>query len=431
MQALEAAIGSAIVARGTGADKEAEYGSEKSKAEDKPVATVSVAPVRKGTINEQITAYGTVVAPPSEVRVVSVPFESRITKILVSPGQTVTQDQPMIEVEGSVAATFSLEEAKNTASAAERDMQLVKQRYEQKLGTTSELYTAENALRTAQARLQSLQQSGAAAPRQLKSESAGIVSKVDVQLGQIVAIGSPLVEVAPQNQIEVKLGIEPLDAAFLQVGQGVQLHRVDDAGTDAIEGKLRLIGQSVDPATRLVDGRVSLPSDTKLLLESAVTGKMTRASAEAIIVPRESVLPSDDGGYQVFTIKDAHAVKHSVRVGIENDRETQILGDELKGGDWVVVVGNYELEEGMAVEVQAGVAPAASTTESAQTQPVETQPAETQPAEKSHDLTPGPKGSESRSDDPHSLAPEYKGEGTRLKAQAYDTISHTRVGGGT
>ena len=40
------------------------------------------------------------------------------------------------------------------------------------------------------------------------------------------------------------------------------------------------------------------------------------------------------------------------RIGAENPQEMQVIADDLRPGDSVVTVGNYELEDGMAVEVK-------------------------------------------------------------------------------
>jgi hypothetical protein len=129
---------------------------------------------------------------------------------------------------------------------------------------------------------------------------------------------------------------------------------------------------------------VLLPPGVRLLLDSFVVAKMPRISATGLVVPREAVLPGEDGS-TLFTVKDGKAVKHKVKVGIENDEQVQIIADDVAEGDLAVIVGNYELEDGMAVKVQETLTPPA-TTEPASTQPAETQPAggpkaETQPSE--------------------------------------------------
>ena len=350
-------------------DKDDAPGAGGKTEEVKPVATVSVVTLRKTTIDQDVIAYGTIVAPASEVRVASVPFESRVTRVLVAPNETVKSGQPLVEVEGSAATKLAVEEARNGQSAAERDLQVVQQRYDQKLATNADLYTAQNNLRTAQGRLKNLEQGGAGAPAQLKAEADGIVSKVDVQIGQVVPIGNPLVEVAAQNRIEADLGVEPADAALLKAGQPVKLESNSATDANPISGTLRLIAQRVDPATRLVDVRASLPQGARLLLDSFVVATIERTLPDVLVVPRGAALPNEEGGYELFTVKDGKAVKHSVRLGVESDQVVQVIADDLTPGDQVVIVGNYELEDGMAVHAQP------ATTEPATTEPAATEPA--------------------------------------------------------
>jgi multidrug efflux pump subunit AcrA (membrane-fusion protein) len=68
-------------------------------------------------------------------------------------------------------------------------------------------------------------------------------------------------------------------------------------------------------------------------------------------VPRPAVLPNESRGYEVFTVANNRAVKHTVKVGLENPEEVQAMANTLHEGDSVITLGNYELEDGMAVEV--------------------------------------------------------------------------------
>ena len=356
-----------------GAD-EADTGTEKK---EPPVAAVQVTPIRQGTISEQLIAYGTIIAPVSEVRVISVPFEARTSRLLVSPGQVVTAGQPLVEVEGSSATQLMYQEAQNAVTSAQRDLNLAQQRFQQHLATNTDLFTAQTAMKTAQVRLQNLEQSGAGGPRQLKSEVPGVVSKVDVQTGQVVPAGGPLIEIAANNQIIARLGVDPEDVASLKLGQPVMLNRVSDASPRPINGTIRLIGQQVDPATHLVPVMVQPPANSNLLLDDFVSGTLTRSASEGLIVPRDAVLPAEDNKLELFTVKDGKAVKHDVRVGAQTDRQTQVISDDLKPGDLVVVSGNLELEDGMAVNAETAPPPP---TQPEEESPSTTQPAETQPA---------------------------------------------------
>jgi multidrug efflux pump subunit AcrA (membrane-fusion protein) len=87
-------------------------------------------------------------------------------------------------------------------------------------------------------------------------------------------------------------------------------------------------------------------------LDGYVRGEIQRTEKDALVVPRSAVLPNESREFEVFTVVNNRAVKHTVKIGAENPQEVQVITDDLHPGDSVVIVGNYELEDGMAVEVK-------------------------------------------------------------------------------
>jgi RND family efflux transporter MFP subunit len=234
------------------------------------------------------------------------------------------------------------------------------------LATNQDLSTSQQALAAAKLKLDSLVQRGVGQPHHLKANIAGVVSKVGVQEGQVVPAGGPLLELTDQNRIEVRLGVDPADAPALKAGQPIRLHRTDrPTAAGPIDGRIRVVEQRVDPATRLVPVSVTIPPDTHLLLDSFVTGDVVRASADALVVPRNAALPDEGDTYALYTVKDDHAVKHTVRIGLQSGDEVQVLAADLKAGDPVVITGNYLLTDGMQVEVKESAGVPSATTRAA------------------------------------------------------------------
>jgi RND family efflux transporter MFP subunit len=319
--------------------------------EKSEVATVTTARVRTGDVTETFAAYGSVIADPGDVRVLSVQYESRVSRVLVTPGQPIDAGAELIAIEPSPDTKVSLQDAQNAADAAARDLKQTQAKFNEHLATNQELTQSQESEKAANLKLQSLLERGVDKPQQLKSPMAGVVSKVDVQEGQIVAAGAPLIEIAAQNRLEVKLGVEPDDAQVLKPDQTVTLRRVEGANAEEIEGHIRVVGNRIDPTTRLVDVLVSLPPDTKLILDSYVAGELPRSTVHGLVVPREALVAEQDG-FSVFTIKDGHAYEHDVKVGVQNDHDAEIESDDVKEGDQVALVGSLELEDKMAVEVK-------------------------------------------------------------------------------
>jgi RND family efflux transporter MFP subunit len=328
------------------------FGVGKEEKAAGPFAQVQVAKVERKTISEKVIVYGSVIAQPGKTHSVSVAFETRVQHILVAPGQFVQENDPLTEIEPSPAAQLQFQQAKNAADAARKELKQTQERFNLKLATNQDLSAAEKTARDAEAQLAALQRAGAGGDNRIHSDMAGVIAKVNVQDGQIVAAGSPLVEIVAENEIEVKLGVEPEDLSAAQNGAPITIFPVNDPTAGKVEGSIRLITRRVDPATRLVDVYVALPEGTKLLLDGYVRGEIQRTEKDALVVPRSAVLPNESRGYEVFTVANNRAVRHTVKIGAENPNEVQLIVEDLHEGDPVVTVGNYELEDGMAVKIR-------------------------------------------------------------------------------
>ena len=317
-----------------------------------PVAQVQVAKVERKTISEKVIVYGSVIAQPGKTHSMSVAFETRVRHILVAPGQFVQENDPLTEVELSPGAQVQFQQAKNAAEAARKELKQTQDRFNLKLATNQDLSAAEKTSRDAEAQLTSLQRAGAGGDNRIHADMAGVIAKVNVQDGQIVPPGGPLVEMVAETEIEVKLGVEAEDLLAAQEGVSVTIFPVNDPTADKVDGTVRLVTRRIDPTTRLVDVYVALPEGTKLLLDGYVRGELEHSEKDALVVPRVAVLPNQSRSYEVFTVANNRAVKRTVKVGLENQKEMQVIAADLHPGDLVVTVGNYELEEGMSVEIQ-------------------------------------------------------------------------------
>ncbi|HTL27827.1 MAG TPA: efflux RND transporter periplasmic adaptor subunit [Tepidisphaeraceae bacterium] len=342
-------------------DEPGDHDQEPAKdAADDAVVDVTVAPLAKRTIEQKTQLYGSIIAEPSDTHSQTVPFESRVIKVLVTAGEATQSNTPTVEVEASPDALLSLAEAKTQFAAATRDYEQAQQRFKDHLATSQDLSQAQQALDSANLKHQSLVERGVGKTHQLTAGTKGLVSKIDVQEGQIVAAGASLVEVAAGNRVEAKLGVSPDLVSLLKPDQPVRLRRVDQTDDQAVAGKIRSIGRRVDPSTRLVEIRVSLSSDASFPLDSFMVGETVVASSDGLVAPRAVATPDDSGQFAVFTVKDHRALRHLVRIGLQADGDVQLLSDQLKPGDEIVVSGNSLLQDGMKVNATPGSAPATS-----------------------------------------------------------------------
>lgn len=317
-----------------------------------PVALVKTVPVREGVMTAYIASYGSVIPAPGALQSVSVPFESQVVQVMVSNGQKVTRGNRLLEIKPSPDTRLTLEQAQQDLDSARQALKDVEGRFALKLATNDQILKARLTLRQTQLRVESLQKRGIGPARVLIAPVSGLIKKVFVQEGAIVGAGQPLAEIVGQDRLEVRLGVEPDDIARVHDQQQVALTRVNVPTLAPVTGQVRKISYGVNPITRLVDVFVSLPSTASFLLDESVVGKIAVATARGFMVPRSAVLPVGGGNYTLFTIQNGRAVKHQVRIKLQNDQEVELAEGNLQIGEPVVVEGNYELKSGMAVKIQ-------------------------------------------------------------------------------
>ena len=317
----------------------------------KPIAQVLTIKLQKSEISETLTAYGTVLPWPDKLQTISLPYTSHIEKILVNEGQSFQKGDVLLLLKPADDATLQLQQAKVELNAAQHEQQLAQERLNLKLATQMELATAK--LRTEQAKVMiaNLGERGINQNHQLKADHAGIVHLLSVQQNQIVPAGSPILQWVDKNQWVVRLGVEPEDFDRLKMNQEVLLTPTNKPTFQPIKGQIATITNQIDPVTRLLNVFVKPESNQTLLINDYIEAKIIVSSANTLVAPRQALLP-DGKAFRLFTIEKNHAVQHQVQIGLENDTQAEIIASDIKEQDEIVVLGNYELEDGMAVEVQ-------------------------------------------------------------------------------
>lgn len=316
-----------------------------------PVASVKVAPVKIGTVTAEITAYGTIIPAAGAVQTISVPYESRVRRVRVTEAQRIAQGDAVLEIEPSADTNLQTQQARNEHESAKKALDYMQQRFDLKLATNDQLLQVQQTLEQARAKLESMRLRGSEGPHTIRANVAGLISKVAVQEGAIVPAGGSMVEMVAQNRLEARLGLEPEFIDKIKSGQAVSLTRLNETGSEKVSGQICKISDAADAMTRLVQVFIDIPSSSKFLLGEYIAGTITVASAQGLIVPRSAILPKEKN-YVLFTVKDSRAKEHLVRLGLQGAKDVEVLAEDLRPDDSVVILGNYELKDGMAVNAE-------------------------------------------------------------------------------
>jgi membrane fusion protein (multidrug efflux system) len=313
-----------------------------------PSALVTVAAVRAGPVSRTIEAYGVIAGAAAATRTVSAARDVIVQDVLVTSGQPIAAGAPLVALGDTPASGLVYRQAADAVTYAQRDLARVLRLYQQQLAANDQLIAAQKTLADAQAALAAQTAAGGGHARQvIVSPIAGVVGQVAAARGQQIAAGGPLVVVVASGGLVAQLGVEPNRAAQLAPGQPVRVVSALDPNT-AVASRLTVVGRAIDPATHLI--AVSAPAQSPgLPLGAAVRGEIAVATSQGLTVPRASVVYDEDGA-RVFVVRAGKAHRVAVATGPEAGDQIAVTGD-LHAGDPVVVVGAYQLQDGLAVRL--------------------------------------------------------------------------------
>lgn len=316
------------------------------------VAVTTAMPTRQ-TFHDTVEAWGSVAGDPQRARTISLGHGGQVSALRVAAGQTVKRGQALLTITPDPAAHSAWLQAQTALALARGELQRNERLAAQRLATQSQLAAARKALADAQATFDAQKAlGGGAASETVAAPADGVVTALQVALGERVAANAPLFDFTPGRALLGVFGVQPQDGARLRPGMAVEVRAVY-GGAEAFLGKLRMVGQSVDAQTHLLGAQVELPADASasLVVGAPLEAQIRTDDFQAWAVPRDAVLHDVQGDY-LFQVERGHARRIAVKLR-SPDGDTVGVEGPLDAHAPVVVLGVYELQDGDAVRESA------------------------------------------------------------------------------
>ena len=188
----------------------------------------------------------------------------------------------------------------------------------------------------------------------IRSPITGIVTDQFQYEGEFASAGGKLVTIADTTTVIVKAPFPDTVAAQLKTGDVVSVLPTDSSAEE-MRGQINLLSRSSDQTNRTVEVWVTLGNgDGKLRANGAAQVTVfANSKDDAIVVPAAAVtLEASDAAEGTVMVVDDQNVAHETKVtiGIRTTETIEIV-EGLKGGETVVIEGNYALPDGTKVEI--------------------------------------------------------------------------------
>lgn len=162
-------------------------------------------------------------------------------------------------------------------------------------------------------------------------------------------VAPPPFTVADYSTMWMFANVPESETPFLRVGQSVKA-RVAAYPDREFDGKITVLGPSVDPNTRRVFVRSEINDPEHLLRAGMFANFIIRVgdSVNSMAVPQAAVVREGDGSTSAWITKDdRHFVRRTIKVGHIQDGFDEIL-EGLRPGERVVTNGAVFLSNKLA-----------------------------------------------------------------------------------
>ncbi len=357
-----------------GVQVDTEYGRLTLSAQARTAIGLEAAEVRVGDVRESLVTYAETVSPWQAKAFGSAQISGRITKLLVGPGDIVTQGQVVAELTSRELETIRLnylqakkdvllnQQLLDSISPAAREGAVPQQRLDE---TENAFEQSQNDLEVAKIRAATLglditqvedaqiDDHRTDVRHLIRSPIAGRIVHSDLTEGKFVEAFEHLFEIVNLDEVWVKIQVLEKDVQRLSLGQRVELSLPDS--TAPVVTKIDRIDVALDPQGQVCWAWATVPGSTAM---PGLVGSATIVISEApnrLSVPRTSVYSDGLQSYvfveEASTKSSSEYRKRDVKLGRRasslstpnSDPNVEVLQGDVYPGDRVVVRGGHEL----------------------------------------------------------------------------------------
>lgn len=310
-------------------------------------ALVSVLTLKDTVFNHYLEIQGNI--NTKENILVQPEFSGTLTSLNVKAGQRVSKGQILGKVDDA-GMSQQLASIENQYTLAKTTFERQKNLWDKKIGSEIQYLQAQTQMISAQKSV--AQMKAQLAKTLILSPFSGTIDEVFVERGQVVSPNPQgLMRIVNLSNMYVTTSVPETYIGKLKAGTEVDVFLTSLGKT--YKGKVRQVGNYINPNNRSFGIEVSVPNPDNLLRPNQVAKLkiIDYTVKDAIVVPTNVVQEDGEKNKFVFIVtnvigKKGIAKKIIVKVGKSSDNVTEILSG-LSANDLIVTEGVNTISEGM------------------------------------------------------------------------------------
>ena len=190
---------------------------------------------------------------------------------------------------------------------------------------------------------QSKQSKNAIGYTKLTANASGVITEINVEVGQVVAAGQTVLTLTQTDELEVEVNIPENKISEIKINQPCVVRYW--ANDITVSGTVREISPIADSSSRTFKVKISLPQNQNAKL--GMTASVAFAEKDSGVILPLSAIYQTGSQAQVWTVREGKVTLKNVTVKNFRDNEVEVEG--LNSGEVVVVAGVHKLREGQEV----------------------------------------------------------------------------------
>ena len=271
----------------------------------------------------------------------------RVTVLHVDKGDRVKKGQLLLETD-DIIIKASYEMAKSTYEWQQNEFVRSKKLFEDKSISEVDFDAARHALAQAKSSCEMAQKNYDDAT--LEAPFSGIVTIRNVEVGDILAPGSPAFRIIDMSRVKVQAGIPEKYIVDFEMGSKVTM-TIDAIPDRKFEGTINYISPESNPDVRTFLAEMVV-DNSEGLIRAGVMGNaqiIRKVHENALMIPLNALIETQRGSI-VFVLKEGNVVEERfIETLGGNDLMIQVTG--LKSGEKIIAKGQYDLIDGERVNV--------------------------------------------------------------------------------
>lgn len=185
----------------------------------------------------------------------------------------------------------------------------------------------------------------------VRADFAGVISARNFEPGELCA-GQPILQLTQINKLKAYINVQ--ENYFPYLKNGMKLTIVSDIYPGKqFPATVEMVYPTIDPSSHTFTVKVTIPNASETLRPGMyVSTSISVGKVKGMLVPYQSVLKLIGSNERYVFVNDGGKAKRvTVTLGKRFDRDVEIISEELKEGDELIVVGQGRLVDGVKLEI--------------------------------------------------------------------------------